>query len=262
VFAVSTERKTAPNRRSLIALSDVEHVFDDDAVTELARIAKLPADADVARFTESIRIAARIFLEKKALLNAPHLREAIKRLYQLNTRAGRGGDRAARALAHAADAMPASVRQWLISINARHGRNIPTASEILSPATRQSAIERFRLILSYGGGVVVGRKRRRGRRSRSFMPLLRVPEQIRRGRPSGAAEREFAQWLAVAYLEATEQPPPHTAHHSHVIRGPFPRFVYRCFDLVGAPSGSVTRLINQFGSARRDIACRRLVQPD
>jgi hypothetical protein len=259
---VSNERKKAPNRRSLVALSDVEYIFDDEQLTELARIAKLPADADVPRFAENIRIAARIFLEKKALLNPPRLREAIKRLYQLNIRAERGGDRAARALAHFVDAMPASLRQWLISINARRGRNIPTAAEILSPATRQSAVERLRLILSYGGRVVVGRKRPGGRRSRSFMPLLRVPEESKRGRPSGLAERDLVQWLAIAYLEATGQSPPYTAHHSDAIRGPFARFVHECFELIGAPSGNVTRLINQYGSARREIARRRSVQSE
>ena len=127
--------------------------------------------------------------------------------------------------------MPADVRQWLISCNTPaqwllscntpHDRNIPTAAEILSPATRQSAVERFRLILSYGGGIVAGRKRSGGRRSRSFKPLLRLPERIEPGRPRGEAEREFVQWLAVAYVEATGRPPPRTANYNIDIRGPF-----------------------------------------
>ena len=50
---------------SLIAISDVEGVFNDEIVKELAQTAKLPVDADMARFAQSIRISARIFLEKR-----------------------------------------------------------------------------------------------------------------------------------------------------------------------------------------------------
>jgi hypothetical protein len=252
----TAEAKTTS--RSLIAISDVEGVFNDEIVKELAQTLKLPADADIARFARSIRISARIFLEEENKLSFPQLRAAMERLYRLNTRAEDGNDRTAQALARAVEAMPADVRQWLLSCPRPHARNIPTATEILSPPTRQSAVERFRLILSWGGTVVPGRKRPGGRRSRSSIkPLLRLPERIERGRPRGEAEREFVQGLALAYVEVTGGPPPRTAHYNIDIRGPFPRFVHRCFELVGAPTGNVTRLLNQYGAARRHCAGRR-----
>ena len=303
---MAAEAKTTS--RSLIAISDVESVFNDEIVKEWARTLKLPADADIARFAQSIRSSAINFLKEKDKLNFPQLRTAIERLYQLNTRAEDGNDRtaqaladavdamptdvrqwllscntphprfraaieplyqfntraeggsdrAARALTRAVDAMPTEVRKWLLSCNTPHDRNIPTATEILSPATRQSAVERFRLILSWGGRVVPGRKRPGGRRSRSFIkPLLRLPERIERGRPRGEAEREFVLGLALAYVEVTGRSPPRTAHYNIDIRGPFPRFVHRCFELVGAPTGNVTRLLNQYGAPRRRGARRR-----
>ena len=308
MVVVAAEAKTTS--RSLIAISDVEGVFNDEIVKELAQTLKLPADADIARLAHSSRISARIFLEKTNKLNFPQLRTAIERLYRLNTRAEDGNDQTAQALAHAVDAMPTDVRQWLLSCNTPHprfraaieplyqfkfntraeggsdraartltravdamptevrkwllscntphDRNIPTATEILSPATRQSAVERFRLILSWGGRVVPGRKRPGGRRSRSFIkPLLRLPERIERGRPRGEAEREFVLGLALAYVEVTGRSPPRTAHYNIDIRGPFPRFVHRCFELVGAPTGNVTRLLNQYGAARRRDEKRR-----
>jgi hypothetical protein len=297
---MAAEAKTTS--RSLIAISDVESVFKTELVKEWARTLKLPADADIARFAQSIRISARIFLEAKGRLSPPRFRAAIERLYQLNTRAEGGSDRAARALARAVDAMPTDVRQWLLSCNTPHPRfraaieplyqfntraeggsdraaqaltravdalptevrqwllscntphdpNIPTATEILSPPSRQRAVERFRLILSYGGRVVAGRKRLGGRRSRSFKPLLRLPERIERGHPRGEAEREFVQGLALAYVEVTGRSPPRTAHYNIDIRGPFSNFVHQCFELVGAPTGNVTRLLNQYGAVRRE----------
>src|SRR5262249_61848226 len=108
-----------------------------------------------------------------------------------------------------------------------------------------------RLIRVWRGRVVAGRKRSGGRRSLSFKPLLRFPERIERGRPRGEAEREFVQGLALAYVEVTGRSPPRTAHYKTDIRGPFPDFVHRCFELVGAPTGNVTRLLNQYGAARR-----------
>ncbi len=159
----------------LIALSEVDTAFDEKAVKELGRAAKLPTGADIARFGENIRIAARLYLEGKSRLNAPRLREKIERLYQLNKRAERGSDQAARALARGVEIMDDDVRRWLDSCNAGRCREIPTPAEILSPETRQSAIKRFRLILSFGGDVGPGRKRAGGRRSRSFTPHLRVP---------------------------------------------------------------------------------------
>jgi hypothetical protein len=247
---MAAEAKTTS--RSLIAISDVESVFKTELVKEWARTLKLPADADIARFAQSIRISARIFLEAKGRLSPPRFRAAIERLYQLNTRAEGGSDRAARALARAVDAMPTDVRQWLLSCNTPHDPNIPTATEILSPPSRQRAVERFRLILSYGGRVVAGRKRLGGRRSRSFKPLLRLPERIERGHPRGEAEREFVQGLALAYVEVTGRSPPRTAHYNIDIRGPFSNFVHQCFELVGAPTGNVTRLLNQYGAVRRE----------
>jgi hypothetical protein len=252
-LASAAQPKPKTISRSLIAISDVESVFNDEIVKELARTAKLPADADIARFAQSIRSSAINFLKEKDKLNFQQLRTAIDRLYRLNTRAEDGNDRTAQALARAVDTMHWDVRQWLQSCQRLHDRNFPTATEILSPATRQSAVARFRLILSWGGRVVAGRKRPGGRRSRSSIkPLLRLPEPVERGRPRGKAEREFVQALALDYVVAAGRAPPRTAHYNIDIRGPFSDFVHRCFELVGAPAGNVTRLLNQYGALRRE----------
>src|SRR5262249_34971041 len=134
VVGVAAEAKTTS--RSLIAISDVESVFNDEIVKELAQTLKLPVDAHISRLADSSQLSARSFIEKMNKLNFPQLRTAIERLYRLNTRAEDGNDRTAQALAHAVEAMPTDVRQWLLSCNTPHDRNIPTATEILSPATR------------------------------------------------------------------------------------------------------------------------------
>jgi hypothetical protein len=253
--------KALPNRGKrhlLIAVSDVDQVFSDAVINELANTLKLKTlEGDGSRrFAQSIRHDARLFIEAKARLNYPQLRREIERLDTLNNRAMRG-DREAQQLARAVDAMPAEVRDWLARCNPE-GRNIPTIPEIASPATRASAVLRLRLILSYGGVETEGRKRPTGKRSWSFKPLLRVPEGIKHkskrkeGRPRGEVEREFVRNLGITYLNAMGKRPPYKVDFQG--RGPFSEFVHRCFELAGAPHGYVTRLINELGQARRKAA--------
>jgi hypothetical protein len=250
-------------RKGMISLNDIEQVFNEDVVVQLAATAKLPPGADLVRFAANLRIDARLFIEAKARVSGPQLRESIERLYSLNRRAESGDDIAARRLARALDARPIDVWRRL-SPRIPQARGIPTAAEVLAPETRQCAVERLRLILTVGGVQVIGRKRRGARRSRSFKPLLRIPARNKpekdwlgrpigsRGRPRGEAEREFVRNLALTYLEATGKLPPDTANFNVDIRGPFSKFVHRCFELAGARSGNVTRLINEFGSKRRE----------
>jgi hypothetical protein len=242
----------------MISFNDIERAFNEDRVAELAKIANLPPGADLTRFAANLRLCARLFLEAKGRMSTAQLRKTINHLYSLVRCAESSSDIAAQRLALAVEATPAEL--WgRLPLRTPQARKIPTPKEILSPKTRDIAVERLRLILSLGGYVGLGRKREGGRRSRSFKPLLRLPEKGGRGRPRGEAERDFVQNLALTYLEATDMLPPDTANYNIDIRGPFSRFVHRCFDLVGAPSGSVTRLINELGPRRRE-ARRRIAQ--
>jgi hypothetical protein len=247
---MASQRKTAA--RSLIAISEVESVFNDAVINELADILKLKSleGDDFSQFAKSIRQDVRLFIEAKDRLNNPKLREAIVKLYGLITRAERHDDRAAETLARAVDATRPEVWDWLARSNPT-GRDIPIAAEIHSPATRARAVQRLRLALSYGGLIKDGRKRPTGKRSRSIEPLLRVPA-IEPNRPRGEAEREFVRNLAFTYLSARGKSPPYKVDFQ--VRGPFSVYVHRCFELAGAPSGHVTSLINELGEARREAA--------
>jgi hypothetical protein len=285
------EVTTLPNGRtsdSLIAVSDVDRIFSRLQIKKLADTLKLPALGDDPQFAESIRNDVRLFIEAKGRLNNAGLQEAIRKLYQLTARAKRD-DLAAGALARAIDEMPPDLRNWLDSFNpeipvlqgddektskrrrrrshlaegqarvrrrrrshlAEGQARVPTGAEIVSPETRASAVQQLRDILSYGGSKKRGRKRPTGRHSQSFAPRLRVPK-IEPNRPRGDAEREFVLNLALTYLKATGKMPPYEN------RGPFSRFVHECFELVGAPSGYVTRLINELGQARRAAANHKI----
>ncbi len=237
-------------KKSLAKLADIERIFDTETIRELARLAKLPEGSDLARFGATIRISARIFVESKSRRNSAGLRAEIDRLYKLDRAAESGKDLAAKRLARAIAGLADDVREWLVNSALVH-RDIPTPQAILAADTRRAAVEQFRRVLSFGGGWVEGRARPGGKRSWEFQPLLRVPQGIQRGRPRSNADREFIQWLPVAYVEVTNRAPPRTAQFEKAFQGPFPKFVQRCFELLGAPTGNVTRLLNQYGAARR-----------
>jgi hypothetical protein len=243
----------------MIALGAVDRIFNDAAIDELAGILKVHPDP---RFSQSIRYDVRLFIQIKGRLSIPNLRKEIAKLYRLNSRA-MSNDQGAQELARAVDAMPVDVREWLARCNPE-GRNIPTTEEITSPKTRAGAVQQLRVILSYGTDVErKGRKRPTGKRSRSFKPaLLRVPvgTSSKEGRPRGNAEREFVRNLGLTYLEATGKRPPYKVDFQ--AQGPFSRFVHKCFDLVGMPSGHVTSLINEIGQARRKAAGGEIKYPE
>src|SRR5262249_46567548 len=107
----------------------------------------------------------------------------------------------------------------------------------------------------YGGFKTMGRKRPTGKHSQSFEPLLWVPK-IEPHRPRSDAARELVRNLALTYLDATGKEPPYKVDFQS--RGPFSQVVHECFELVGAPSGDVTRLINELGQARRVAANHKI----
>jgi hypothetical protein len=79
-------------------------------------------------------------------------------------------------------------------------------------------------------------------------------------RPRDEAGRELVRNLALTYLDATGKEPPYKVDFQG--RGPFSQVVHECFELVGAPSGSVTRLINELGQKRRAAANRKIEHRD
>jgi hypothetical protein len=65
---------------SLISLTDVDDVFSDGTIQQLAKTAKFPVDADLARFGQGIKSSIRRYLEVKPHLSLPELRKKIERL--------------------------------------------------------------------------------------------------------------------------------------------------------------------------------------
>lgn len=219
---------------------ELQLLFDERAIADLAERGCVPAQANLERFGASVRSSAQAYCEWKNKLGAAQVRDSIERMYKLLAKAERKAPGALNELACLVSEMHDDVRAWLVSHT--FGRAIPIAEEILSPETSPKSLEKLLLVLSSGRGFKM--------RSRSQTVELRTPLRARRGRPRGSAERFLVVSLVNAHEEATGEPPPRWTQFEPTERGPLSRFVHRCFELLHAPTGNVTNLINEYAVER------------
>jgi hypothetical protein len=178
----------------VIAVDDIDRVFCDRKVSELARELPIQLDVDISRLPESVRTAIRILVAAKSKMTSPDICSEIEWLFQLTMRAAKAqkaADRRARDLARAVENMPIEVREAL----ERNPRkcDIPRPDQILALATRRSAINQLMRLLCAGGQMVDGRERHlaeRSWRSRTFQPLLKTPRQFTPQQVANAAQNK------------------------------------------------------------------------
>jgi hypothetical protein len=229
----------------MMAEIDVNERFDAVTIALLSVAADLPPTADLARFGESVRTAARLYLVEQQR-NPLAVRREIRNLYRLANKVMAGKSSPA-ALEAAVGDLAVGARQLLeyraLMIARLPAGHLPRPELPRSP---EGVIELTR----YGGGMKQGRARPNGRRSRPrFEPLLWEPPPLP-GRPPNQAGRELVIGLGDAYLHATGRNSPRTADHRKP--GPFARLVRGCLHRMGARHVNAVQLINTVGELRRD----------
>jgi hypothetical protein len=246
--------------RAIPAPEQVPRIFSDECVRQLAGVAKLPLDADLPRFAAAIRAAAEAYIRTASVPDDNAVHHEIKALYNAAARC-RHTEVAGRI-----EKLSPRTRDFL---NKRAKRpsipwKIPAAAALRDEAARDDACAAIVSLLRIGGHWVgpgsgkpeEGRRRPGGKRSRSFIPELYAPK-LQKRQQKRKAERDFVMWMQLAYLNATEQSPPHTAHH--VNRGPFARMVKRCLQLVGAQAADAVELINALQWQRKQMLKQQLL---
>jgi hypothetical protein len=238
----------AKSRRP-IASEAIPRVFDDACIGELA--VELPAGADLARFGEGVREAARIYARDARIPTDNELRAEIAKLQRAADRGQH--ERVATLL----EGLSPEARRRLKARGARPsiGITLPSADALRDPARRDAACTRVDRLCQHGGRYVEGRRRPSGKRSRPvWRPLLHAPEP-RRHFPRRDAERDFVVWLGTAWYAATGKKPPRTADSRNP--GPFARFVGKCLRLVGAAHVDAVELIKGLDRRRRVMTGQR-----
>ena len=241
-----------------IAVDKVPAIFDDRCLRDLACVLKLPAAADFCRFATSVRGAVRAYALAVRVLSANDLYREVETLYRAADREQYGE------LARLLDCVPAEARAWLDergkrpgfqSIYGKMGVKLPLANDVRSPAHREQACKLVRLLCTEGGGIIEGRRRPTGRRSRTYRTLLYAPIP-RRHFAKRDAELDLVMSLQSAVHSATGQMPALTAHHDSP--GPFARMTQKVLCLAGAPHADAIGLINELHRRRREMQRRAL----
>jgi hypothetical protein len=204
-------------------------VFDDACISRLAALAKLPEDADLTKFADSVRSSVLNYLQAKERLSPNELHGQIERLCLLASKQQYA------ALAMAVEAMSADARARLngryASIKDRMPNwRIPSVAELQDPATCAKAADGLIALLEFGEEWVLGRNRPSGRRSITRRSVTIAPTPSR-AQPRRDAERDFVMWLQIALARAGAKVPV-TAHHDKP--GPVTRMVGECLLLAGA----------------------------
>jgi hypothetical protein len=255
------DRISQVRRAKVIAEHEVDLVFDATNIQCLAKIAKLPAGADLKAFAEGIAQAAGIYAREARAPNRNELHDEISNLHDL------ADSRQFEATAMARETLTRGAVDLLKDQNFGKAR-LPSADALRDIESRETACEAVAALCRYGGVLVPGRRRSSGKRSRPrFEPLLHAPERSRNF-PKRAAERNFVMWLGVAYFDAGGKPPPRKARHiarppktlgelakardrkrsRHTTLGPFANFAKKCLELARSGNVDVVGLINSLDS--------------
>ena len=236
---------TAPKRYGRpIPAAAVARLLDEACLARLARLTKLPPDADRVAFAEGVRTAAIIYAHDAAAAHPNRLHREIAAL-KAAARAQRYEQTAAFLRGMSAEAL-ALVHQREVRLKGRLPP-LPPPDALDDPVRRDAACATIAALLSVGGRIAPSRNRPSGKRSQTWRSeLLAPPLQQRPTRR--AAERMLAQNLSLALLEATGAEPALTAHPDKP--GPFARLVAEVLRLVGAPHVNAVKVINALNRLR------------
>lgn len=234
------ERKSKTRRARIIGTQEVDIVFDDACIERLAKITKLPAEADLKAFGVAVRDAARVYIRDVHVPTGNELHAEIAGLYKAAD--GREFLQAAMLWHY----LSPEARDLLTNRGARPNfdPDLPEAEAFFDIDRREAACEAIAALCRVGlvtpkpaDANVEDRHQFSGRRSRRRQTVLYAAP--RRHFPKRAAERDLVMWLRIAYLEATGKEPRLTARHANEARvlGPFASIVGECLRLLGAETG-------------------------
>jgi hypothetical protein len=224
---------------------DIDQRFDERTIAQLAVAARLRPTADLVKFGESVRTAARLYLVEQAR-DPRRVRRELSDLYRVADRVMAG------------KLEPNTLETALAELSARARQLLEDRALVLArlplghlPRPRlPSAPDQLMTLLRYGGRMQPGRLRQGGKLSRPvFVPLLWAPI-VGSGRPRNEAARELVLWLSIAFLEAGGRPPPRMADSRKL--GPFARLVRGCLDRLDARWVDAGEVISAMGRLRRD----------
>ncbi len=225
-----------------ITVDEVARIFDDDCMDRLACIGGLPAGADGEVFAEGIRNDARIYAQEA---REPTANELYTEIASLHCAAER---RHYEEVASLIFGLSTSARGLLNRRPVSVAATFPDPQMLRDKALRDEACVTVASLCRIGGGLVDGRMRPSGKRSRTWRALLYAPGPSPHF-PRRRAELNFVMHLRLTWLHAVGNPPVATVNPSRSGR-PFVNLARECLKLVGGAHADAVGLINELQRRR------------
>ena len=246
-------------RAKLIPADAVDDRFDARAIENLARDAKLPADADLDYFSCAVRSAVQDYLADVRRPLPSEVRDAIEHLGKRLRRALRAGLDGLDMARDAWAGLPPAAHDYLEANMPESRLPLPTPDDLLDPQRGPALVRLLYGICYRGAAWKEGRLRPGGKQSRPrLVPEVTSP-LVRPGHPRNDAEFMLGTRLAIIYFKMTGKRAPRTARHGKL--GPFACLISQVFDLLGSDdilNVDAVRLVNEMGSYVRRSKERRL----
>ena len=226
---------TRKQQMLLIDASEVERIFSDTAIEQLAQRVGLPNKTDINKLSKGLRKTVTEYLDEAHQLQPGEIRRAIYNLHQYAHQALKGDDMALRHAKECLSDLTSEVREHLF-------QPLPETHDLEDPEQCQEALLQIVGLTVMGSSWKQGRKRPGAKRSRPTLVPIPTGPRVRRGRPSNDAEKVLCIFLGIVYLVATGTRPPRRANHR--APGPFVRLLTEVLSLAGAPHVDAVELVN------------------
>ena len=185
-------------KQLVIAAEDVPHVFDDACIRQLVNIGRLPETADLQRFADSVREAARIYARDARKPSEKTARDEIEGLHRA------ASQRDFKQVAERLKGLSPQVRQALqarastIGFKRARLKKLPSPNSLLRRDRRERACDVVRTFCSMGGSYIEGRRRGSGKPVTTFKPRVYAPEPIKRPPTQSRTAVRYASAIGVA----------------------------------------------------------------
>jgi hypothetical protein len=238
--------------RRIPALEEVLLIFDDKCIRELAQTGGLPRTADIQRFANDVRDAARLYILEASIASNNEVHHEVDGLLRAADRAVKARKRKDAACENVA------LRIENLSERARQLLNergtLPEPEILRDPATQHAGCETAARLCRVGAYWTEGRRRPGGTRSKTMLSVLHAPP-LQQHPPRREAQLKFLMWLRYAYLMAAGERPPATT--SAETPTPFAQMAQLCLDKLRAGASAV-ELINELQERRNQVERQRL----
>jgi hypothetical protein len=236
-------------RKRLPLLSDIDRVFNDQVIAHIAKLGRLPANANLTKFGRSIRAAVRDYIERGQRPTRAEVQAQLSRMHERARDALKGEMGIGAVKAALLNLSP----EAMALVKGPDDR-VPDVADLSDPRKRDKALRLLSGLTVRGAKWKDGRKRPGGKQSAAKL----VPDPLLSAcavRPEETDEFFLCNGLEIAYWKATGRLASRWPGETN--RGPFVALVESVLDTLGIEGGKLVSADDLVRRYLRDCKARK-----